>query len=117
MKWPLIDITFPNSHKQFQSNISNFSYLSSFYHHWYMKYKFGLFLTQFRFNDVTRGTKTVRFWESDLKQTPHFKVPSIIDLDLSITLETWYTTLGPFNPIWRNDVTKDIDILEFWKIN
>ena len=33
--------------------------------------------------------------------SPCFKVPSNIDFDLSITLDTLHTTLEPFYPIWR----------------
>ena len=40
----------------------------------------------------------LRKWSK--KQTPDFKVPSDIDFDLSITLDTWYKT-APFLPnLW-----------------
>ena len=42
-------------------------WLSSFFHHWCMKCKFGPFLTQFWVNDVITGVKTAIFWESDLQ--------------------------------------------------
>ena len=49
--------------------------------------------------DVTTAVKTAIFWESDLRnKTTHFKVPSDLDFDLSITLNTWYTILGFFLP-------------------
>ena len=40
-----------------------------------------------------------RKWSN--KQIPLFNVPSNIDFDLSITLDTWYTSLGPLYLIWR----------------
>ena len=73
--------------------ISLYYWLSSFYRHWYMKYKFGPFLTQFWVNDVK-----LQYFEKLVTETnsPHFKVPSNIDFDFSITLDTWYTTFSPF---------------------
>ena len=41
--------------------ISIYCLRSSFYHHWYMKYKFWTFLTQFWVNDITKGVKTTIF--------------------------------------------------------
>ena len=41
--------------------------LPSFYHHWYMKYKFGPFLRQLWVNDLTKGVKTAIFFERDLR--------------------------------------------------
>ena len=68
-------------------------WISSFHHHWYMKYKFELFLTQFWVNDVK-----LQYFEKLATGTnsPYFKVPSNTDFDLSITLDTWYTTFCPF---------------------
>ena len=73
--------------------ISLYYWLSSFYRHWYMKYKFGSFLTQFWVNDLI-----LQYFEKLVPETnsPHFKVSSNIDFDLSITLDTWYATFGPF---------------------
>ena len=48
---------------------------------------------------VSQNCSILRKWS--LKQNPHSSVPSNIDFDLSITLDTWYTTLGSFYPIWR----------------
>ena len=59
-------------------------------------------LTQFWNNDVTAGVKTchiLRKWSH--KQTPHFKIPSNFDFELSISLNTWYTTLSSFYSILR----------------
>ena len=36
-----------------------------------------------------------------LGKISYFKVPSNIDFDLFISLNTWFMTLGPFDPIWR----------------
>ena len=43
--------------------ISLYSWLSSLYHDWYMKYKFGPFLTKFWINDITTRVKTAIFWK------------------------------------------------------
>ena len=48
---------------------------------------------------VSQNCSILRKWS--LKQNPHSSVSSNIDFDLSITLNTWYTTLGSFYPIWR----------------
>ena len=73
--------------------ISLYYWLSSFYRHWYMKYKFGSFLTQFWVNDVK-----LQYFEKSVTETnfPHFKVPLNIDFDLSVTLDTWHATFGSF---------------------
>ena len=47
------------------------------------------------------GVKTAIFWKWPQKQTSHFRVPSNADFDFFITLDTWYTTLGPFYLIQR----------------
>ena len=75
--------------------ISLYYWFSFLYRHWYMKYKFGPFLTQFWANDVK-----LQYFEKLVTETnfPYFKVPSNIDFDLSITLDTSYTTFGPFLP-------------------
>ena len=51
------------------------------------------FLTQFWVNDVK-----LKYFEKLVTETnsPHFKVPRNIDFDLSFTLDTRYTTFGPF---------------------
>ena len=69
--------------------------LSSFYRHWFMKYKFGPFLTQFWDNDVQ-----FQYFDKLVTEinSPHFKVLSNIDFDLSIALDTWYITFDPFLP-------------------
>ena len=51
----------------YSPQISLYYWFSSFFHHWYMKYKFELFLTKFWFNEVTRRVKTAVFWESNLR--------------------------------------------------
>ena len=56
-----------NSKTIISPQISLYYWFSSFFHHWYMKYKFELFLTQFWFNEVTRRVKTAVFWESNLR--------------------------------------------------
>ena len=43
-----------------------YSWFSSFYHHWYMKYQFGLFLTHFWIDDVTTRSQNLKFWDSGL---------------------------------------------------
>ena len=42
-------------------------WIPSFYRKWYMKHKFGPFLIQLWFNDVTAGVKTAIFSENDLR--------------------------------------------------
>ena len=49
------------------SQFSLYYWLSSFYHHWNMKYKFVPFLTQFWVNDVTTRVKTAIFLKDDLR--------------------------------------------------
>ena len=91
---------------------------SSFYHHCYRKYKFGLFLTKFWLNDVTTGVKTVIFWESDLRNKflyskfnqiliSIFLSPSIHDIQL------W----SLFTQFGNNDATREKNIPKFCKIN
>ena len=55
-----------DSNKKTSPQFSLYYWLPSFYHHWYIKYKSGPFLTQFWINGVTTGVKTVVLWESDL---------------------------------------------------
>ena len=68
-------------------------WLSSFYRHWYMKYKFRPFLTQFCVNGVNTGVKTAIFWETDSRNKllistfhqiliPVFLSPLIHDIQL-----------------------------------
>ena len=97
---------------------SNFPLLFHLSIHEYMKYNFGLFLTQFWVNDVTTRVKTAIFWERDLRNkllTSKFHQilmliflsPSIHDMQLCVL----------FIQFGDNDVTKEINIPEFWKIN
>ena len=52
---------------KWNSESSFYFWFSSFYGHWYMRYKFGPFLTQFWVKDVTTRVKTAIFWDNDLK--------------------------------------------------
>ena len=93
-------------------------WLSSFYHHWYIEYKSGPFLTQFWVNYVTMRVKTVILWESDLWHkilTSMFhKIMISVFLSLSIhDIQLW----ALFTQFGDNDVTKEINIQEFWNIN
>ena len=81
--------------------ISLYSWLSSLYHDWYMKYKFGLFWPNFGLMTSPRESKLLYFEKWFQKQAPHFKVALNIDFDLFINLDKVATTLGPFYPIWR----------------
>ena len=95
-----------------------YCWLSSFYHNLYMKKKSGPFLTQFWINDVTTGVKTVRFWESDiwnkiLTSMFHQIFFSIFSSLLTQDIQLW----ALFTQFGNNDVTKGIDILNFWNIN
>ena len=98
--------------------ISFYYWLSSFYHHWYMKHKSGPLLTQFWVNDVTMEVKTAMFWEFDLRSKLltskfHQILISVLLLPLihDIQLLALSTQFG------GNDFTKEINIPEFWKIN
>ena len=100
------------------SQISLYYRLSSFYPHWYMKHKFGPFLTQFWVNDVNMGVKTAILWQSDLRNKPlTSKFPQIlISIFLSPSIhDTQRWSL--FTKFGDNDVTKEIIIPEFWSIN
>ena len=68
-------------------------WLPSYYRHWYMKYKFRQFLTQFWVNDVK-----LPYFEKLITETnsPHLKVPSNSNFDFPFSRDTWYTTFGPF---------------------
>ena len=98
--------------------ISIYYWLSSFYHHWYMKYKSWSFLTQFWVNYVTAGFKTAIFWASDLRNqllTSKF-LQILISIFLSPSIhgiQLW----ALFTQSGDNDATKEINITEFWKVN
>ena len=74
------------------------------------------FLTQFWVNDVTTGVKTVTFCESDLRNklvTSKFhQILISIFLSHSIHDVQLWALCTQFG---GNDVTKEINILEFWK--
>ena len=93
-------------------------WLSSFYHHCYMKYKFGSFLTPFLVNNVTMGVKTAIFWESDLKNklpmSEFYQILTPIFLSSSIYDTHFWTLFAQFGDI---DIAKEINTPEFWKFN
>ena len=83
-------------------------WLSSFYHHWYMKYKSGPFLTQFSVNDVTMGVRTVILWENDLcnKLFTSMFHKTMIPIFLSVlihVIQLW----ALFTQFGDSDVTKE----------
>ena len=76
-------------------------WLLFFYQHWKMKYNFRPLWTQFGLITSSRESKLQYFWKKwSQEQTLPFQVSSTLDLRLSITLDTWYTTLGIFYTIW-----------------
>ena len=84
-------------------------WLSSFYHHYYAKYKFGSFLTHFLVNEVTMEVKTAIFWESDLKNklpiSEFHQIWTPIFLSSSIYDTHFWTLFAQFG---------DIDIARIW---
>ena len=98
--------------------VSLYYWLSFLYHHYYIKYKFESFMTPFWVNDFTTRVKTAIFWESNLRNKllnskfhqiliSIFVSPSIHDI------QSWIL----FTQFGDNDVTKETNIPEFWKIN
>ena len=97
--------------------IFRYYWLPSFYHHWYMTYKFGYFLTQFWVNDVTTVVKIAIFWESDLRSK--LRTLKFCQILILIFLSDSIDDIHPwalFAQFGDNDVTKEINIPEFWKI-
>ena len=97
--------------------VSLYYWISSFCHNWYMKHKFGPFLTQFWVNGVTTKVKTAIFWESGLRNklliSRFYQILISIFLSPSIH-DTQFWAL--FIQFGDSDVTKTINILEFEKL-
>ena len=106
------------SYTNTSSESSFYLWLSPFYHHWCMRYKFGFFWPNFELMTSPLESKLAVFWESDLINELHtwkfhqifiliFLSPSIHGIQLSARSIQF----------WDNDVTKEINVPEFWKSN
>ena len=72
------------------------------------------FWPNFGLMTLSRESELQYFEKWSQKQILHFKVLSNIGFNLSITIDTWYTTLGPFYPIrrfWHHKRSKYSSIL------
>ena len=102
-----VESKFQNFQKAFtQRNNSRQStfyfWFSSFYQHCYMKYQFGSFWHIFGLMTSPRGVKALKHWDWFQKRNNSPQISLCYWLSsFSITLDTWYTTLRPFDPIWR----------------
>ena len=104
-------------HKRMILQNNSYIWFWSFCQYWYMKYKFGNFLTQFWVNVVQKEVKTAIFWESDLR-------------DKLLTLKFHQILISVFLSPMKHDIelgifltnleimtSQKINIPEFWTIN
>ena len=93
--------------------ISFYYWLASLYRHWYMKYKFGLFLTQFWINDVY-----MQYFEELIIESNSPR--GSIKYWFRSFYHHWYMIYNfwaLFTQFGDNNVTKERHISEIWKIN